>query len=85
MTQLLQNAFQLLPAVLLLLGTGILHAQNLDDLIDGGESSKKETSILDDLIEGKSQGYPVRHTSLPLPEVAHLVDKGVAESHGADS
>ena len=70
MTQLLQNVFRLLPAILQLLGTGILHAQNLDDLIDGGESSKKEASILDDLIEGRSQGYPVRLVRFDSPEDA---------------
>jgi hypothetical protein len=69
-SQFLKNEFRLLSAILLLLGTGILHAQNLDDLIDGPESSKKETSILDDLIEGKSQGYPVRLVRFDSPEDA---------------
>ena len=53
-----------------MLGTGILHAQNLDDLIDGPESAKKGASILDDLIEGKSQGYPVRLVRFDSPEDA---------------
>ncbi|MBT6956858.1 MAG: hypothetical protein HN996_00405, partial [Opitutae bacterium] len=58
----------LLSAILLLLGTGILNAQNLDDLINGTKSSKKESSILDELIEGNSQGYAVRLVRFDSPE-----------------
>ncbi|MBT3467855.1 MAG: hypothetical protein HN467_00885 [Opitutae bacterium] len=63
-----QNIFVLLSAILLLLGTGILNAQNLDDLINGTKSSKKESSILDELIEGNSQGYAVRLVRFDSPE-----------------
>ena len=45
----------------LLVTVMLLPAQDFNDLIDGTtKNPKKEPSILDDLIEGKTKGYPVR-------------------------